>query len=561
MGIAAELLGRHLNVGRCGYGEVDESGNFFSVEREWTDGVMPSLAGRLRLDDFGPELIQECRNGRVVRLDDPLADARTKNAVAPYASIGGLRAGIAAPLVKQGRFVAALYVHQTTPRRWMDGEAELVRDVAERTWSAVERLRAEAQSRAREVQFRQLAEAMPNHVWTSKPDGLLDWFNRRVYEFSGAKTGELDGQGWASIVHPDDVAAAAERWGVALERGESYETEFRLRRFDGVFRWHIARAIPIRGATGKIERWIGTNTDIEDQKTAMRDLADLNASLESRVEERSRALLSAEEALRQSQKLEALGQLTGGVAHDFNNLLTGIISALALTRRRIDSGRFHEIGPFMDAASGAAHKAASLIQRLLAFARRQPLDTKDCDINRLVLGMDDLLRQTLGEGIELSTLLGNDVWPALADANQFENALLNLAINARDAMPDGGRLIIATSNLALSRDIAAVDGSMPPGEYVVVSVSDTGTGMSADVLAKAIDLFFTTKPVGQGTGLGLSMIYGFMKQSEGHLRLNSEIDKGTTVELCFKRSAGTDERTVPDLRPVPPPRKVSARRS
>jgi PAS domain S-box-containing protein len=243
-----------------------------------------------------------------------------------------------------------------------------------------------------------------------------------------------------------------------------------------------------------------------------------------------------EAQLRQSQKMEAIGQLTGGIAHDFNNLLTGIIGSLNMIRRRIKAGRAGEIDPFMEAATNSAHRAASLTHRLLAFGRRQSLDTRPCDLNELVTGMEELLRRTLGEQIRLTTDLDPALWPAHADYNQLENAVLNLAINARDAMPDGGLLTITTDNEYIDENYARAAQDVTPGDYVVVSVSDTGTGMAPDVVAKAFDPFFTTKPMGKGTGLGLSMIYGFAKQSLGHVRIESELGRGTTVRLYLRRA-------------------------
>jgi signal transduction histidine kinase len=247
-------------------------------------------------------------------------------------------------------------------------------------------------------------------------------------------------------------------------------------------------------------------------------------------------LAAAQEALRQAQKMEAFGQLTGGIAHDFNNLLTGILGLLALVRRRLQSSRADDVPRLLDAATTSAQRAAALTHRLLAFARRQSLDMRPNDINRLVASMEDLLNRTLGERIELRCVLANGVWPALTDANQLESALLNLAINARDAMPHGGRLTIETVNVELDEAYTALHEDVQSGDYIAVSVSDTGVGMSTETLSKAMDPFFTTKPVGEGTGLGLSVIYGFMKQSRGHLRLYSELGQGTTVKLYLPRA-------------------------
>jgi signal transduction histidine kinase len=271
-------------------------------------------------------------------------------------------------------------------------------------------------------------------------------------------------------------------------------------------------------------------------RTAEAGLRELNEGLESEVQERTRALFAAEESLRQSQKMEAVGQLTGGLAHDFNNMLTGIIGNLELLHARVAQGRISEIERYSLAAQDAAQRAAALTHRLLAFARRQPLDTKPSDINRIVLGMEDLLRQTLGESVELQTILAGDLWPALTDVNQFENAILNLAVNARDAMSAVGQLTIETRNTQLDVDYASRHNDVEAGEYVAISVSDTGIGMSPDVADRAFDPFFTTKPVGLGTGLGLSMTYGYAKQSRGHLRIYSEEGLGTTVTLFLARA-------------------------
>jgi PAS domain S-box-containing protein len=263
---------------------------------------------------------------------------------------------------------------------------------------------------------------------------------------------------------------------------------------------------------------------------------ELNETLERRVEERTRERDRVEEALRQSQKIDALGQLTGGIAHDFNNLLTGIIGSLDIVRRRMGDGRAADVARFMDAASASAQRAAALTHRLLAFARRQSLDTKPSDVNALVLGMEELLHRTLGEQVSLRTELDPALWPALADDNQLENAVLNLAINARDAMPDGGQLTIETTNIRLDAAYAAATEDVAEGDYVMIAVSDTGSGMPPDVVEKAFDPFFTTKPIGEGTGLGLSMIYGFVKQSAGHVRIYSEVGRGTTIKLFLRRA-------------------------
>ena len=261
------------------------------------------------------------------------------------------------------------------------------------------------------------------------------------------------------------------------------------------------------------------------------------ATLEERVAERTLELTTAHESLRQAQKMEAVGQLTGGIAHDFNNLLTGVTGSLELIRSRMAQGRFDAVERYMHAAEGAAKRAAALTQRLLAFSRRQTLDPRPTDLNRLVAGMEDILRRTVGPSVSIEVVGAGGLWPTLVDASQLDNALLNLCINGRDAMPDGGRLTIETANKWLD-DRSAVERDLAPGQYVTLCVTDTGTGMTSEVMARAFDPFFTTKPIGSGTGLGLSMIYGFVRQSGGQVRIYSELGRGTTMCLYFPRHVG-----------------------
>ncbi|MCF4124251.1 PAS domain-containing protein [Methylobacterium sp. SyP6R] len=418
------------------------------------------------------------------------------------------------------------------------------------------------------LKFRAIAESMPQMVWSTLPDGYHDYYNTRWYEFTGMPEGSTDGEGWNAIFHPAEQPEAWRRWRHSLATGEPYEIEYRLRRHDGVYRWVLGRAMPIRDArTGAIERWFGTCTDIDDQVRARETLARSREALEALVAERTAALAEAnarltaeieerariEEALRQSQKMEAVGQLTGGIAHDFNNLLTGIVGSLDLMQTRIGEGRTENLTRYAGLAMASAQRAAALTHRLLAFARRQPLEARAVDANRLVSSMDELLRRTLGERVQLEVVVAGGLWLTLCDPNQLENAILNLAINARDAMPDGGRLTIETANAHLDDAYVASEIGVRAGQYVCLCVSDTGTGMKPDVIARAFDPFFTTKPMGEGTGLGLSMIYGFAKQSDGHVRIYSEVGAGTTVKLYLPRHRGriADEPAPERGLPVP----------
>ena len=268
-------------------------------------------------------------------------------------------------------------------------------------------------------------------------------------------------------------------------------------------------------------------------------------TLEQQVEERTAQLRHNEEVLRQSKKMEAVGQLTGGIAHDFNNMLTGIIGSLELLRRRLARGRTEDLDSLIDLGVTSANRAAGLTHRLLAFSRRQSLDSKPVEMNNLVISMGELLQRSINESIHLEMQLSEHLWVAEADPNQLESALLNLVINARDAMPDGGKLVVRTANQQLDARFTEAHSNLKPGDYVVLSVTDNGCGMPQSTISRAFDPFFTTKPIGQGTGLGLSMIYGFSKQSRGHVAIQSEVDQGTTVSLFLPRFGGDLPRDNP----------------
>jgi len=269
--------------------------------------------------------------------------------------------------------------------------------------------------------------------------------------------------------------------------------------------------------------------------------------------ERAAELLEAQEALRQSHKMEAVGQLTGGLAHDFNNLLAGISGSLELMQSRMSQGRFADVERYIVAAQGASRRAAALTHRLLAFSRRQTLDPKPTNVNQLALGMQELIQRTVGPHIPVEVVGAAGLWPALVDASQLENALLNLCINARDAMPEGGRITIETANKWLD-ERGARQHDMPEGQYLSMCVTDTGTGMTPDVIARAFEPFFTTKPMGEGTGLGLSMIYGFAKQSGGQVRIYSEVGQGTTVCVYLPRFYGEADDDASLIHFEPPSR-------
>lgn len=337
-------------------------------------------------------------------------------------------------------------------------------------------------------------------------------------------------------LHPDDREATGAAFAAASDPAQRafYDVEYRtVGKEDGVVRWVAAKG---RGLfeNGRCLRVVGVAIDVTARKAADARLQELNERLESRVHEEVAERTRVEEALRQSQKMEAVGQLTGGIAHDFNNMLAAVIGPLDLL-----ASRFAEGDPrarrYIDMAIDGASRAAQLTQRLLAFARQQPLQPVALDVNRLVAGMSDLLAHALGATIRVDTVLAPGLWCTHVDANQLENVILNLAVNARDAMPEGGRLTITTGNRVIDADEAGNTPDALAGEYVAITVTDSGSGMSPEVAAKAFDPFYTTKQIGKGTGLGLSQVYGFVKQSAGHVHLRSEVGRGTVVEVLLPR--------------------------
>ncbi|MDZ7603820.1 MAG: PAS domain-containing protein, partial [Hoeflea sp.] len=289
---------------------------------------------------------------------------------------------------------------------------------------------AELMLKASEEEFRTLAQSMLNHVWTATPDGMIDWLNDQVVAFSGESRENLHGEGWATIVHPDDLPAAASSWTESIASGADYQAEFRIRRHDGEYRWHVVRATPVKTTEGVIRRWVGTNTDIEHAKLNEAALAELNATLEDRIAERTEQLLQSEKALQQSQKMETIGKLTGGIAHDFNNLLQVVAGNLQLLAKDV-AGNERAEARVTNALAGV-ERGAKLASQLLAFGRRQPLEPKVINVGRFVTGMEELLRRSIGETVDCEIIVSKGLWNTSADPTQVETTILNLAINARD---------------------------------------------------------------------------------------------------------------------------------
>ncbi|MFZ5520014.1 MAG: PAS domain S-box protein [Pseudomonadota bacterium] len=524
---ASERLGRTLQADRAGFMRVD--GGWASSAGDWTtDGVEP-ITGPHALAHYGSHAA-DLQAGRVVVIRDVASDPRTAAHAVRWQALR-IGAVIAVPLLVQGRLAGMMRVHAVAPRDWTEAEVDFTREVANRAFSAYERGEAQLALERLNARLEQLVEERTrerDRVWTVSQDllaitdrqGVVIAVNPAWTSTLGWSSTDLVGRTTAWLEHPDDRAATQAERARLGEGGRTPTFVNRLRDMGGRYHW-MSWTAAMDG-----ERIYGVARDI----TAEREAAAV--------------LRQTEDALRQAQKMEAVGQLTGGIAHDFNNLLQGILGSLEIIRKSIEAGRTERLERFIGSAVQSAKRAAGLTHRLLAFSRRQSLDLRALDVNELVHSLEDLLRRTLGENVRLHLDLEPGLWPAHSDANQLESALLNLAINARDAMPAGGRLSVRTENVVVEPvpgGMASAEGA-EPGEYIMLAVGDTGVGMSPAVRERAIDPFFTTKPLGQGTGLGLSMVYGFVKQSRGHLRLDSEPGRGTTVRLYLPRAQAAVEQ-------------------
>ncbi|MEO8723686.1 MAG: PAS domain S-box protein [Sphingobium sp.] len=389
------------------------------------------------------------------------------------------------------------------------GFAKITRDLSERK-------AAEEEFRWSEERFRLLVQSVTDYaIYMLDPQGRVSSWNAGAERFKGYSADEIMGEHFSRFYSEEDREAGIPR--IALETSERegrFEAEGWRHRKDGSRFWASVIIDPIRSEDGELLGFAKVTRDLTEKR-------------------------ATEEQLRQSQKMEAVGQLTGGLAHDFNNLLMGISGSLEMMQFRMAQGRAAEFDRYFMAAQGAVKRASALTHRLLAFSRRQTLDPKPTNANRLITDLEELVRRTVGPEIEVEVVGAAGLWPTLIDPNQLENALLNLCINARDAMLGGGKLTIETANKWLD-ERAAREQDLPVGQYVSVCVTDTGTGMTPEVIAKAFDPFFTTKPLGEGTGLGLSMIYGFARQSGGQIRVYSEVGQGTTMCLYLPRHNAGD---------------------
>ena len=676
-------IGHLIQADRVGYGEVDEATGLFSVTREWAVSSADSRQ-RVSLRSLGEDLIADLAQGRTIRIADIREDPRTAGFAEVFETIG-TRALMRAPLIRAGRLRAFLYVHASSPRSWTDAEARLIEEVAARTWTEVERARAEIEMRESEQRFRAIADTAPVLIWVTRQDRERAFVNQAYVEFFGADYEAARAADWRSVLHPDDqerilresLAGEATgqpfsmearyrrhdgewRWlksfsrprltgaevagfvGVAFDvtdmreaQAQLTESEVRFRTvadsapaliwmtdaatrivfanrryrvfcgirsnremgdawrrlihpddetvFDAAFmrafeardrfealtrvnhptlglRWMRTEGVPRFDASGVFQGYVGASLDVTDAKRAEDDLKRINELLEERV---------AEAHLMHAQRMEAVGRLTGGVAHDFNNLLTVVIGALDIILRSDDPAKKKKLG---EAALAAARRGESLTHQLLAFSRRQALRPEAIDLNGLIREGQPLLRRAVGEAVDFKVKLKRGGARVNVDPAQFEAALLNLVVNARDALgdvtagpcrssdgrlPDGARITIQTMACSVA------PGQVPelaPGDYVCVTVSDNGAGMSAEVIDRVFEPFFTTKPVGKGTGLGLSQVYGFARQSGGGVHIASTIGRGSEIRLYLpplaaQETAAPVASSAPEV-PFDPGRRV-----
>ena len=551
---AMETIGAELRAGRVGYAEISDDGLTATVRNDWTAPGFASAAGISTTEGYGL-YFQQLRRGRSLVVGDVQNDPRSLGAAILLESLA-IRALVNLPVIQSGRLAGVLFVHDAQPREWMPDEIAFARDALERLRSAIERRHAEqkleelAWSLEQKVQersqalrdsedFTRLALRATGGVgvWTYVMATDLFVCDAQISDLYGidpvvAARG-IGRPAFLANVHPDDVPRLRATMSGGLARSGDLELEYRIRHPNGSVRWVLSRGHTYFDDYGHPVR----RTGVGIETTSHRQM---------------------EEQLQQAQKMESLGQLTGGIAHDFNNLLQGIVLPLQLMQKRLAQQRFQGLENYIDAGLSAARRAAGLTQRLLAFARRQPLDSRTADLAVSLAGLEPMLRNTCGENIRLDMRVAG-LWPVVTDVNQFESAVLNLVINARDAMPAGGAMEVSAGNVLVGSDEKGPLAGLKPGDYVQVTVSDTGTGMPADVVERAFDPFFTTKPIGQGTGLGLSMVYGYTRQSGGLAVIDSRAGEGTRIHLYFPRGESSESPVGADV-PKTLPRPASHKR-
>ncbi|KXV32304.1 histidine kinase [Gluconobacter thailandicus] len=537
-GVAAQILCRELNVTCAAYGTVDEAGTGLLIGAMRTVSLgkgtnvhqQASIRGFHAFRDYG-EYGPLLARGRTVAISDVQEDPLTAAHTERFALMN-IRAVMNVPLFKFGRLVGVMCVHSSVPHVWAEEEIVFTRAVADRTHAAMRQAKTQQQLREMNVMLEERIRQRTrerDRLWTIAKDLFViisrngyylavspSWLRALGYAQEGLVGLRID-----ALCHPDDQAAVRDAFDRAHHGSPWSDLGLDVRMLH-------------RNGTWRIYNW-NFNNEGDSIYGVGRDITERN---------------DLEEQLRQSQKMEAVGQLTGGLAHDFNNLLAGIGGSLELLDMRLSQGRTTGLERYIGASQEAVRRASSLTHRLLAFSRRQPLDPVPTDVNELVSGLEALLQGSVGPAISLDFQLASRIWTTRIDPNQLENAILNICINARDAMQEkGNQLRISTSNSTLGSG-AAHEFGVPPGDYVLVQVEDDGCGMSDETAKRAFDPFFTTKPQGKGTGLGLSMIYGFARQSGGGVSIRSHLGEGTSVSLFLPRYDGPAE-LVPAVEDTP----------
>ncbi|TPG56531.1 response regulator [Sphingomonas glacialis] len=535
MRAATEMLGSRLRASRCAYADVAADADRFCIRSDFTAPGIVSSTGEYSLDLFGPRAGGELRAGKTLVVHDVSNELRPTEGSEMFQAIG-IDAIICCPLIKDGRLAAMMAVHQDRPRTWTAGEIALVKEVVERCWAHVERVGTEARLRESEERLRLAVDNADVGFWDVDliHDALI-WPPRTKAMFGISPDVPVTMQDFYEGLHPDDREATSAAYAAAAdpEQRALYDVNYRtIGKEDGIVRWVEAKGRGVFDAQGRCIRVAGTAVQITARKEAEEALRELNTTLETRITTAIAEREDVLEVLRQSQKMEAMGQLTGGVAHDFNNLLTPIVGSLDLLQRKGLGGEREQ--RLIAGAVQSADRARTLVQRLLAFARRQPLQPIPIDVPELISGMGELVSSTIGPQIRVVVEVRDELPPALADPNQLEMAILNLAVNARDAMPDGGTLRITARRESIR---SGHRSKLRTGHYICLSVADTGVGMDAATLARAVEPFFSTKGIGKGTGLGLSMVHGLASQLGGTITIQSQLGLGTTVELWLPQSS------------------------
>jgi PAS domain S-box-containing protein len=534
-------LGERLSVSRVGFGELAPDAGVYRLYPDWTDGLTTSQ-GEWPIDDFGGEVDQELLQGLLIIVEDTATDPRTAAAVRSFTDMG-IAAFATAPLMRGGRLRAFLHIHSDEPRVWTAEELGLLDEVAERAWVEVERTRAQAEVSESEARFRAIADTAPVLIWVTQEDRTRAFVNQAYVAFMGGDYETVRLANWRTFVHPDDQDEMLAQSLAGEATGQPFALEARYRHRDGDYRRLKSFSRPRFGAGGEVVGFVGVAFDVTDAKRAEDDLKRINELLEERVGEALAEKAKAEADLMHAQRMEAVGRLTGGVAHDFNNLLTVVIGALDMILRSPDDAkRRKKLG---EAALAAARRGEGLTHQLLAFSRRQALRPQAVDLNALILEGEPLLKRAVGEAIDFRLKLRKGGARVHVDAAQFEAALLNLLVNARDAVvarsgrgsSARGRITVQTLNCSVEAgEVLDLDA----GDYVCVTVSDNGSGMDEATLIRVFEPFFTTKAVGKGTGLGLSQVYGFARQSGGAARVTSTLGRGTEIRLYLPPLEASD---------------------